>query len=88
MNSMIPETAIAPIEQSDGAPQRHFAIGEQIKDGLTRTRKRADALQADARRKAREALTNADDAVHHHPYRAIGIAAGAALIVGFLAARR
>jgi ElaB/YqjD/DUF883 family membrane-anchored ribosome-binding protein len=88
MNSIIPETATTPIERSSGASHGHFAIGGQIKGGLMRTRERADALQAGAVRKAREAVAHADEAVHHHPYRAIGIAAGAALIVGFLAARR
>ncbi|MEJ8826731.1 hypothetical protein WKW80_32780 [Variovorax humicola] len=49
---------------------------------------RVDALQAGAMRKARDAAAQADEAVHDHPYRAIGIAAAAALFVGLLAARR
>ncbi|QOF76140.1 DUF883 family protein [Variovorax sp. 38R] len=88
MNSMIPEVATASIDKSNGPSHGNFAIGEQMKGGLQRTRERADALQAGAMRKAREATASTDKAIHHHPYRAVGIAATAALIVGFLAARR
>ena len=88
MNSMTPEAVTASIDKSNGPSHGSFAIGEQIKRGMQRTRARADALQAGAMRKAREATAYTDEAIHHHPYRAIGIAATAALVVGFLAARR
>jgi ElaB/YqjD/DUF883 family membrane-anchored ribosome-binding protein len=89
MNTRMPQTACASSESLGEATCNHLALGEKIMGGLKRTRMRADALQDGVTRKARKAVTHADEAVHHHPYRAMGIAAGAALLVGlFLAARR
>lgn len=89
MNTRMPQTATASSESLAEAACNRLALGEQIISRLKRTRMRADALQDGVMRNARKAVTHADEAVHHHPYRAMGIAAGAALLVGlFLAARR
>lgn len=63
--------------------RRGFARGK-LGEALREARIRIDGLQ----HKTREAARSADDAVHHHPYGAIGVAALAGLLVGFLAARR
>lgn len=90
MNSRISEEASAPAEKTDCLPHGHWAVGEQVRSGLKHTRTRADALQAEALRRAREAAAQADTAIRDHPYRAMGIAAAAAaaLVAGLLAARR
>ncbi len=51
---------------------------------------RAKLSDADAaiRDKAREAARATDDYVHENPWRSIGIAAGAGLLVGLLIGRR
>ncbi|HWS05980.1 MAG TPA: DUF883 family protein [Burkholderiaceae bacterium] len=51
---------------------------------------RAKLSEADAalRDKAREAARATDDYVHENPWRSIGIAAGAGLVVGLLIGRR
>jgi ElaB/YqjD/DUF883 family membrane-anchored ribosome-binding protein len=56
----------------------------KLGDALFDARIRIDGLQG----KAREAARSADDAVHHHPYGAIGMAALAGLLLGLLATRR
>jgi len=40
------------------------------------------------REKAAEGARAADEAVHEHPYQAIGIALGVGTLIGFLVARR
>ena len=90
MNSTISEEAGVPAEKTDGPSLGHWAACGQAMSGLKHTRMRADAFQAEALRKAREAAAQADTAIRDHPYRAMGIAAAAAaaLVAGWLAARR
>lgn len=45
-------------------------------------------MEASALQRARAAAQSADQTVRAHPYGAIGLAAAAGLLVGFLAARR
>jgi hypothetical protein len=61
---------------------------QDIAKGVAKTREHAGLLRAQAMRAATGALRGADGAVHQHPDRAFGIAAGVALLPGFLAARR
>lgn len=88
MNSMI--SGATPASQDEPTSHRHCcgAADEGLLGGLKRTRARADALREEVMCRARHAATDADEAVHHHPYRALGLAAAAALVVGFLLARR
>lgn len=88
MSSMISETSPSPVERPNGPLEGHFSIASQIAGGLGRARAQADAFRGTVTRKAREAATHTDEAVHQHPYRAMGIAAAAALLAGFLVARR
>jgi ElaB/YqjD/DUF883 family membrane-anchored ribosome-binding protein len=65
--------------------------GENVSEARRRL---ADALDSGkelygrVRDKAVEGAKVADDAVHEHPYQAIGIALGVGALIGFLAARR
>ena len=47
-----------------------------------------DDLESEAVHQLRQATRRADRAVHTHPYRAIGVAAAAGLLIGLLASRR
>jgi ElaB/YqjD/DUF883 family membrane-anchored ribosome-binding protein len=49
---------------------------------------RAKEIAGRVREKAFEGAKTADDAVHEHPYQAVGIAFGVGALIGFLAARR
>jgi ElaB/YqjD/DUF883 family membrane-anchored ribosome-binding protein len=51
-------------------------------------RMQLDELQDSTLLKARHAARTADLAAHNHPYSAMGIAAAAGLLIGFLVARR
>lgn len=92
MSSMIPETSTTPTPRPDGPLDAQSSvaslIASQIANGFGRARSQADAFRGTVARKAREAATHTDEAVHQHPYRAMGIAAAAALLAGILAARR
>jgi len=51
-------------------------------------RSQLDELEDSAIHKARHAARATDRTVHSHPYGAMGIAAAAGLLIGFLAATR
>ena len=55
---------------------------------LSTMRMQLDELEQTALRRARQAMRLADQAVQTHPYRAMGIAAAAGVLVGLLIARR
>jgi ElaB/YqjD/DUF883 family membrane-anchored ribosome-binding protein len=65
--------------------------GEKVSDARKRL---ADALESGkefygrVRDKAVEGAKATDEAVHEHPYQAIGIALGIGALIGYLAARR
>lgn len=63
-------------------------VRQQFAEQVRQMRSQLDELEDDAMHKARHAARQADRAVHSHPYGAIGIAAAAGLLIGFLAARR
>lgn len=63
-------------------------LRERINQNLLDARhKLADAQDA-IREKTREVARATDDYVHEHPWRAIGTAAGAGLLIGLLIGRR
>jgi ElaB/YqjD/DUF883 family membrane-anchored ribosome-binding protein len=64
------------------------ACGGAMTEMLQGLRGRLDALQGDARHKARYAARNANQVVHHYPYSAIAVAAAAGLVIGLIASRR
>lgn len=74
-----------------GAGQTGAGAGEwreRVEARLTQARDRLLHLQESAIAKAKAAGHAADDYVHEHPWKAIGAAAGAGLIVGLLIGRR
>ena len=65
--------------------------GEKVADArkrLTAALERAKEIAGNVRDKAVAGAKVTDEAVHEHPYKAIGIALGVGMIVGFLVARR
>jgi ElaB/YqjD/DUF883 family membrane-anchored ribosome-binding protein len=60
----------------------------RVTGAISRAAQHGKLWKADAMRTAVDVLRGTDGVVHVHPYRAIGIAAGLALLVGFFAARR
>jgi ElaB/YqjD/DUF883 family membrane-anchored ribosome-binding protein len=62
-------------------------VGEARKR-LAAALERGKEIYGQARDKAVEGAKAADEAVHEHPYQAIGIALGVGAIIGYLASRR
>lgn len=75
----------ATAHQTDG---KITELRERIGENLRQARyKLADAEEA-IKAKTREVARATDDYVHENPWKAIGVAAGAGLIVGLLIGRR
>ena len=71
------------------------ATADVAEEKVSEARKRLAAsldggkqIYSRARDRAAEGLRAADEAVHEHPYQAIGIAFGLGALIGYLAARR
>ena len=64
------------------------ALRSRFADQMQRIRQQLDGLEDRTLAKAREAAKAADEAVHAHPYTAIGIAAAVGALVGLLVSRR
>ena len=65
--------------------------GEKVSEArkrLAAALESAKAIAGRVRDKAVEGAKAADEAVHEHPYQAIGIALGVGVILGYLVARR
>jgi ElaB/YqjD/DUF883 family membrane-anchored ribosome-binding protein len=65
--------------------------GEKVSEARQRLAAALDSAKEIAgcvRDKAVESAKAADEAVHEHPYQAIGIAFGVGALIGYLAARR
>jgi ElaB/YqjD/DUF883 family membrane-anchored ribosome-binding protein len=67
---------------------RFDAVRDRFVEQVREMRLQLDELEDSAVHKARRAARTADLAVQSHPYGAMGIAAAAGLLIGFLAARR
>jgi ElaB/YqjD/DUF883 family membrane-anchored ribosome-binding protein len=76
------KTAVASGDQAFDTVRSQF--GDQVR----RMQAQLDDLERAGMDRARQAVRTADDTVHAHPYGAMGLAAAAGLLVGFLAARR
>ena len=55
---------------------------------LSAARDRLSALEADATRRARAAVREADDYVRDNPWQSVGVAAGVGFLIGLLVSRR
>ena len=65
--------------------------GEKVGEARKRLAAALDSgkeIYGRVREKAVEGVKAADEAVHEHPYQAIGIALGVGALIGYLAARR
>ncbi len=65
--------------------------GEQVSEARKRlgaALENSKELYARVREQAVEGVRAADQAVHEHPYQAIGIALGVGTLIGYLVARR
>lgn len=68
--------------------EKFDAARDQFVDQVRQIRSQLDEVEDTAAYRARRAARAADRSLHEHPYSAIGIAAAAGLLIGFLAARR
>ncbi len=79
------ELMIATAHQTEG---KVAVMRERLAENLKTARhKLADAEDA-IKVKTREVARATDDYVHEHPWKSIGVAAGAGLIIGLLIGRR
>ena len=65
--------------------------GEKVSEArkrLAAALERGKEIYGQVREKAAEGAKAADEAVHEHPYQAIGIALGVGAILGYLVSRR
>lgn len=87
-DTTIPDTAAGESLEAEKTCGKNEMSTRRLTDAFHKLRAQFDELQESTRTRARDAARTADEAVHHHPYSAIGIAAAAGLIIGLLAARR
>lgn len=64
------------------------ALRERVQASLSQAKYNLAHLQEEAIARAKAAGRAADDFVHDHPWKAIGIGAGAGLVIGLLIGRR
>jgi ElaB/YqjD/DUF883 family membrane-anchored ribosome-binding protein len=69
------------------AGEKVSAARERIQENLAAAKEHLAVAQQHVAAKARQAARVTDEYVHENPWRAVGIAAGAGLIVGLLIAR-
>jgi len=60
----------------------------RMSDNLRIARHKLEDVEAAIRDRARQAARVTDDYVHDNPWKAIGVAAGAGLVIGLLIGRR
>lgn len=73
---------------ADTGDQRFDAVRARMTTQVQQMRQQLDQLNEAAAVRLKRAAQQADQTVHDHPYSAMGLAAAAGLLVGFLAARR
>jgi ElaB/YqjD/DUF883 family membrane-anchored ribosome-binding protein len=73
---------------AQGGDQKFDAVRDKFVDQVRQMREQLDELEDRTIHKMRHAARATDQTVHSHPYGAMGIAAAAGLLIGFLAARR
>lgn len=65
-----------------------LALRERVQASLSQAKYNLAHFQEEAIARAKAAGRAADDFVHDHPWKAIGIGAGAGLVIGLLIGRR
>jgi ElaB/YqjD/DUF883 family membrane-anchored ribosome-binding protein len=73
---------------ADTGDERFNAVRDRLEVQVREMRRQIDELNDAALAKFRRAAQAADQTVQSHPYGAMGIAAAAGLLIGFLASRR
>ena len=68
--------------------EKFDSVRDKFFEQVQQMRAQLDELEDSAIHKARQAARVTDQAVHSHPYSAIGVAAAVGLLIGFLVARR
>jgi len=69
------------------AGEKVSAVRERIQVNLAAARERLAAVQESVVAKTKQAAKATDEYVHENPWKAVGIAAGAGLVVGMLISR-
>ena len=80
-DALLQATAAQTGEKIEGARTRAM-------ESLQKARQRLAVAEKEAMHEAREAAAAADLYVHKNPWQAVGIAAGAGLLIGLLIGRR
>ncbi len=75
-------------EAASATGQQAEQLREQAADALHRARLRMAEAQAALGEQTRKTLRDTDTWVHSHPWQAVGIAAGVAMVLGLLISRR
>ena len=73
---------------TQGGDAKFDAVHDKFVEQVRQMCVQLDELEDSAIHKARRAARTTDLAIQSHPYGAMGIAAAAGLLIGFLAARR
>lgn len=88
LRQMIDETDQFLKSAATSGDEAFDAVRGKLAEQLRQMQGQLDDLEQAGLARARRAARVADDTVHAHPYGAMGMAAAAGLLVGFLAARR
>jgi ElaB/YqjD/DUF883 family membrane-anchored ribosome-binding protein len=70
------------------AGEKVAAAREKVQDSLQRARLKLGEVEDVLLDKSKQAARAADEYVHEHPWRAVGIAAGIGFVIGLLIGRR
>ena len=73
---------------ADSGDQRFNAVRDRLADQVREMRMQVDELNEATVARVKRVARQADETVQAHPYGAMGVAAAAGLLIGFLAARR
>lgn len=83
LKTLLHEAEQALSSTAGEAGDKFEELRERLRDALDSGKYSLERLRAEATRRAKQA----DEAVHEHPYYAIGIAAGVGAIIGILVSR-
>lgn len=73
---------------ADTGDQKIAAARERLTTQIRELRAQVDELNEATTARVKRVAQQADQTVHAHPYGAMGVAAAAGLLIGFLASRR
>lgn len=88
LRHMVDEIDIFLKSAADTGDQKFNAVRDRLVEQVREMREQLDELNQATVARVKRAARQADETVHAHPYSAMGVAAAAGLLIGFLAARR